>query len=385
MTKFIGSSKISRVFVSFVSMVVLLISMMAMTSTVTANANLIHAPIRPIHMVTGTEAPTVTQVSFSKKNILKPEEDLDCGVVRAIRTTMAGTLKLELQVLKLQKNVTVELYTDAACTNRITTVYSYITQGETGSSDIINLSNPGTYYLLIKSDVYSFDGDFENSFNIKTSFFTYSTKTIKNGQTIHFVKDSKKAGTFKFVAPKTGTLTVTPSYNEGTYITLRNSKNKTISDKEWCCPYLKTYPNVKWAVEKGKTYYIYMEDLGEDISSINVKVKTVKEKSGSKRKKAVSVKRKKKISGIIASGTKDADWYKIKIKKKQKFTVYMGGSYSGTIKLGLYNSKGKLVSYGSLTRAGKFYTYSKIPKGRYYFKISSSSKKNSASYTMRWK
>ena len=67
--------------------------------------------------------------------------------------------------------------------------------------------------------------------------------------------------------------------------------------------------------------------------------KKISEKSGKTKSKAVNVKKNKTVNGTIQAGSSQADWYKIKLTKKQKLNVYISGRTNNTLKIKLYAGK----------------------------------------------
>ena len=136
---------------------------------------------------------------------------------------------------------------------------------------------------------------------------------------------------------------------------------------------------VTYGVEKGKQYYLKV------YTEVGTKIKaTFKSQSKSK-----------------------ANWYKIKLTKKQKLKVTMGaqtnasGEYDG-IKFSFYDGKGKLWTSESIEYFSRGYKESKwtqtyqmkdrrtgktypISKGTYYVKVERANRTSSGYYTLKWK
>ena len=73
-----------------------------------------------------------------------------------------------------------------------------------------------------------------------------------------------------------------------------------------------------YGVKKGTTYYINVLSVGG--VRINATFKSVKDKSGTKKSKALSIAKGKSTGGIIQAGTTKSHWYKFKITKPQRLT-----------------------------------------------------------------
>ena len=130
-------------------------------------------------------------------------------------------------------------------------------------------------------------------------------------------------------------------------------------------------------VNKG-TYQIRVQNA--EAFMIKIAKQDYPEKSGGTQKKAVSLKKKKTITGVVGLGEsgKKADWYKITLKKSAKITlnykVYSNDNIyidlipskktagiKGTSSVWVKNQKGK-VTFQTTTRKN-------LPKGTYYIKV----------------
>ena len=169
-------------------------------------------------------------------------------------------------------------------------------------------------------------------------------------------------------------------------VVLCNSKKKAYSGSTYA-KYIPAY-----GVTKGKTYYIKVTNSGDSRGYYCFRIdnKKISEKSGKTKSKAVNVKKNKTVNGTIQAGSSQADWYKIKLTKKQKLNIYVKGRTNDTLKIKLYTGKtsrtysmnnrydGKGFSY-------KYYTYGKLSKGTYYVQISRGNSKSSGVYSLKWK
>lgn len=146
-----------------------------------------------------------------------------------------------------------------------------------------------------------------------------------------------------------------------------------------------------YGVKKGVTYYLAVESYaGVKISASFTKVT---DKSGSKKTKALNVKKGKSSTGLIRVGdSKVDDWYKINLSSVKKFTVYLtpytnddlvltiSGSrlnrtYSYTVKAGYY---GKKLDFPFSTNYGTI-------SGTVYVKVEPATKRTSGYYKISWK
>ncbi|MEA4923467.1 MAG: hypothetical protein VB031_08990 [Eubacteriaceae bacterium] len=178
---------------------------------------------------------------------------------------------------------------------------------------------------------------------------------------------------------------------------LNSSKKKVFEDKGMGAGIEFDFRH-QFGITKGKTYYIRLEGTPSDVDfsttgTVQLKYfKTIKEKSGTTKKKAVRIKKSKKVSGYKVVGTKTSDWYKFKNSKTGKIGIKLTSKYvegSGRDKADfttvIYNSKGKKVTgfktkakkYGKTgdgtvsTKYGTILTSKtkKLKKGTYYIKV----------------
>lgn len=361
------------------------VMMLAMTFTTMAVET-----ITPSKATVGTEKAVTKTYSFNQSNKL---DSYDYGIVIPVTISEAGGLELTLNVLKLEKSYTVEIYTDAACSNRISGYYEYMTQGDTQSKEYVSLSTKGTYYILVSSSVYDNNPSFTNSFSISTRLFPRSDRTIKSGQTITYYRNSgEDVYYFKYKAAKTGKVTVTFSYEYGSYLTLTNSKKKALSEEEWVSTGVSNNKYV-FAVKKGVTYYFKVRTNGTsgttaagngNLHTINVKNTAVSAKGGSSKKKAATIKYNKTIKGLITAGDKKAKWYKITLKSGKKPAFILNGNVTGTLKVQILNKKGKVITTSNWSGTKSQYSsWGTWTKGTYYIKVTRANSLSSGYFTIK--
>ena len=377
-----------RVLVAFVTVIAVFFSMTAFAFAAEAAVT---APLKN----KGDEATLNVSYSYNQTNKL---DDSHVGVVVPVTVSKAGVLEIEFGFTSLQKNMVAEIFTDEACTNRLSgspSLYKSFQPGNTGETGYAGVSNAGTYYLRLASNYYSYDTDvFTNSVDLKICEWHSGDQTIKSGQTItNYNQSSVKYRDYKFKATKNGKIIISHNSNYGYNAQILNSKKKELSEEQWCADSVGR-AECQFAVEKGKTYYIRIRpnDSGTTYHKFKLVQKAVKENSGATKKKAVKIKAKKKVNGTIAAGSKKADWYKLSLSKKKTLTVTLSGEASSYLDITVYNSKGKKIGtqslYGKNTLEAKVTnstTYGKANKGTYYIKISRKNAKDSGVYQLSWK
>ncbi|MDO4553815.1 MAG: hypothetical protein Q4B70_01560 [Lachnospiraceae bacterium] len=146
-----------------------------------------------------------------------------------------------------------------------------------------------------------------------------------------------------------------------------------------------------FAVKKG-TYYIQVPSYYK--VDIRYTFVNVKEKSGSKKSKAVTIKKNKTAKGTLQFGESlsKTDWYKIKLTKKQKVNIYFTGGATYFLNLEIIPASKKTMIINNRTSicigTNVWKSAGKLPKGTYYIKVNRStvsSKEDCGMYTVRWK
>lgn len=253
----------------------------------------------------------------------------------------------------------------------------------------------GTYWLAAYTD------DTATSYKVDLHVVLLSVsdanrKMNAGGRITVGVTSVDQKNLFKLKAEKTGVLTLTGDY--AGYVRLLDSKKKAVSDNiilATSSKYKEPYRTASFGVKKGQTYYIQTTNAVSPYNMFSLKynIKSVTDKSGAARSKALSMKSGKKYTGLAVAGTKTTDWYRLTVKKKKVLSLYLSGALSDGVKIEFYNSKGgKFSGSGTVRRTSSsalFHPYNvksgkKITPGTYYIKVTSGAK-DSGSYTLMWK
>ncbi len=275
------------------------------------------------------------------------------------------------------------LYRDPGLTQAVDS-YKSVSVGAT-ERKVFQVPGNGTYYMGVSSDIYSKD-TVGISVGVVASFFDGSDRTLTSGQQVAVGSKEGQTTYFKFKAAKTGYIKTYGNENARTYrATLLNSKKKALS-KDTALQYNPTY-----GVKKGVTYYIAVKSHYDNTNgsyAFKFTNNSIKEKSGSKKSKAVTIKRNKTKKGTIQASTKksEPDWYKIKKTNRKKMTVTVKGKTNDRIKVTVYKG-GRLCSSRSFwyNEGGVKITLTNYPKGTYYVKVDKADKYCSGYYTLKWK
>ena len=337
-------------------------------------------------MYYGNEAPANYTYGYDQSTVLF-EDKYERVIVVPMKLSQPGTVRFNFSFPKLEKDMTFGVYTDAGCTNSMS-ANAYFYLGDIAKEKFVSFSSAGTYYIKLYSSVYN-NAVFANTITMSVRQYTMSDKTIKSRQTISYYRTSgNDRYYFKYVPAKTGKVSVFLPYEYGSYVTLLNGSKKALSEREWVSK-LTNSSKFTFAVKKGQKYYFLVTSngvSGGQLQTISIKETAIKEKSGAKKKKAVTIKSGKNINGLVAAGESRADWYKFKVKKDKKLKINVSGNVSGKLNILVYRNSQKVHTYSFYGGSAEIKTlFGKSKRGTYYIKIARSNPTSSGSYTLRWK
>ena len=155
-----------------------------------------------------------------------------------------------------------------------------------------------------------------------------------------------------------------------------------------------------YGVKKGKTYYFKVGSMGG--VSVQAQLTKYKDKSGTKKQKALNIKKGTKgVIGVISAGTTAAHWYKFKLTKNQKLNVAFTPYSTGPVRVditgpgirpygGTYGSKYYSNADGKIHQGGWGYketvsTDGKVRTGTYYIKVRPNSRTTTGYFKISWK
>lgn len=247
----------------------------------------------------------------------------------------------------------------------------------------------GTYYLRFPKNVYE----------IELLLFSNKDKTLKSGDCIAGYADYNNVAYYSYKPTKNGyiTLWVNTLVDTGfsANVCLCDSKGNEITDIK---RYHERDDKIVYAVKKGKTYKIKVTSNDVNVTQyyqLKINHTECTENSGTKKKKAVSVKYNKKTNGLVFAedSTNTADWYQFNNKKERRIQlIYSGSITSGSIVFDVYDSKGNRYATFSVV-AGvdesresvlSNGTQTKLPKGLYYVKVTKSRDTASGYYSFKF-
>ena len=148
---------------------------------------------------------------------------------------------------------------------------------------------------------------------------------------------------------------------------------------------------IAFGLQKGQTYYVRIKgDTGVTVTRTFSKIKDT---SGAYRTNAKSIKKNKNKMGLIPAGVSEADWYKIKLTKKQKIRIYYNVKTRGKFKISVYSGTRLIASqnvyYTSKQRRFTLYLETNqkqtgLKAGEYYIKVERGDAVSSGSYKIKW-
>lgn len=233
------------------------------------------------------------------------------------------------------------------------------------------------------------------------------TVTITDNEVVESVETTGGVHWIKYKANANGYLKVKfsaksslTSYPYGTMQLYDGKKNKALSSATsfftddnrdaFCSDY--------FGVKKSKTYYIRVVSYG----GVKIKgtFKKVTDKAGTKQKKALTMKKKKAVTGVMTAGTSGTHWYKFKLSSPSKLKImikpYLTGSVNVYVKgPGAGNSMQKQVDcrvyYSDGIDANAWGSNYPIwdknlimKSGTYYIRVTPTSKTCTGYYTLKW-
>ncbi len=253
-----------------------------------------------------------------------------------------------------------------------------------------DFSSKGTYTITMSRTSYA--ANTSGRIAYFAVFINSGSASIKENQvTAYYSQDYSNYSYTKIKISKTGYIKVQTPSSEGygVYVTLCNSKKKAVSEENFTSE--KSGVASYFAVSKG-TYYIKTKTTDGNIYNVKYSFKMVKEKSGSKKFKAVTIKPGKTVKGVLtANGKNQTDWYKIKLTKRKavKFTVKSYNTYND-IKIQFIPASKVVRILNDTSRLygdGKSYTLKSDGEWypcTYYIKVTKSKKSTSGYYQIKF-
>lgn len=260
------------------------------------------------------------------------------------------------------------------------------------------------YYIRIKGTPnVTYDISYKTKKFDKLSYAKKYTYIFTNAS----FKSKSDAIILKIKSNITGNLNFMCKTDNPLTIQYLNQKKKAISSKIILADYNLSGIGVK----ANKVYYIKLWNSEKSttgtttITNMKYQIKSVVKSYNASRGKATSLTKDKYKEALVPADSKSTYWYKVKLTKDQKLTVFvesrmlqMNGS---CLQLDLYNRNGQKITSSSIkideeayaTYKSKKYkmnypvksiTTGNLPSDTYYIRIVSNSKKTSGSFRVKW-
>ena len=260
------------------------------------------------------------------------------------------------------------------------------------------------YYIRIK-------GTQDVTYNISYKMNTFETLSYAKKYTYTFTnasfKNKSKSILLKIKSSISGNLNFMCKTENPITVQYLNNKKKVISGNIT----MKKNSLSGIGVKADKVYYVRLWNPENTISgtttisNMKYQINSVSPTSYSSRGNSYTLSYNKYKESLVPADGKSTHWYKVKLTKDQKLSVYvesrmlqMKGSF---LKLDLYNRDGKRITSNSIVISDEAYatykqgkykmnypvksiTTGKLPSDTYYIRIISSSKKTSGSFRIKW-
>ncbi|MFW5631609.1 MAG: hypothetical protein ACOCM4_07290 [Acetivibrio ethanolgignens] len=309
------------------------------------------------------------------------------SVIQEINMEHAGYIYIPMSIAGTEKGITAQLYSDASCTEK--TGYSkYLSSGTLEATLSAPITKAGTYYLQFTYKGTSSDV----AVTISPYCYNSETRKINVKEDVYSFSGNNELLYHEISIPKTGYIKVaadSDNYVGSTYVTLYNSKKEACSNSVYLSNTSKggvTY----FAVKKG-TYYIALKGTSSAVSHLNYSFTAVSEKSGTSKKKAVTISQGKTVKGLVQSedSMEKYDYYKIKLTKKQALSLTITSKSCDQLKFKVIPASSKLTIFGDTVRIYdsdkvSFKSKDKFPAGTYYIQVEKGSKTTSGYYTIKF-
>lgn len=333
----------------------------------------------PVKMaVTGIETPDVGVLSYNSGNV----KGNNCGYSQAVTFSGLGTVSMAVNNDATSSGtIYFGIFYDANMTQPVDHTWSASRGGTDGY--VFRIPAAGTYYIGLYSSK-GYNTTYNYYATVAAIFYNGANRTLSNGKQIAVGQKDAQTNYFKFTAVNNGYITTYGDESAGYYqVALCNSAKKALSGYT----YLRYNPT--YGVKKGTTYYIkvvstYNSNGGYTFKAINTKIS---EKSGSKKSKAVTLKKSSTKKGTIVAGSSQADWYKFKLTGSKSVKIYLKGRTNDQLKITVYKGSKKIGSrtfyYSDASRTLE--SLGKWSKGTYYIKIQRANSQSSGWYSLKWK
>lgn len=290
-------------------------------------------------------------------------------IIGQVQTVNLDKGTVALTVKAGSKTSSAGIYSEQSCTlgSRLGSVAASKYQS---STSYVSIPKKGAYYLQLRNTGTQAGQAIITTYGMNTPLnknaYVYSS-TDGSGSYVSYHRVSVSArGSISI------SLSGVSSSSSSFSIKACNSKKKSLTGG-WRSYFQAS--NGKYIGVKKGTYYIAVKS-NTPVYKVKYTFNKVASKVAASKKKAKTLKSGKKTTGIVAAG-ESANWYKIKNGKKRELKVscsaktFAGGDYGG-LRATLYKGSKKIstIALNDTYPTGTLRSYSKLPKGTYYLKVS---------------
>lgn len=336
--------------------------------------------------ITGITAQAAINPGIVKDVSMEPDTQMIIKDFKAGQTTIQDTINVPAKGM---------IYIVAMANTDVTMAIGGITSTlyVSDDGDVVSRQFPvqkkGTYTLNITRPSYAAKSAGRLVFRVY--FFNSEGSSISKDQIAGYYSQNPNDPTYTKISVKsTGYIGVITQEIDGYFVkvTLCNSKKKAVSQELYTSQNVGSI--VYFAVTKG-TYYIKTSSVTGGLYDIMYKFQKVKEKSGSKKSKAVTIKAGKTVKGVLTANNKSqSDWYKVKLSKKKTLKLLVASLNTDNdlrIKLIPANKRVRVLSGGTFLLKSNYKTtwkFKKVPAGTYYIQVTKKNKKSSGYYSIKF-
>ena len=157
----------------------MLVMMLAMTFTTMAATT-----VTPTRAMTGSEKAVTQSYTFNQDTVLEKKLLYNtAGVVIPVKVSESGALEINVKANKVEKTFYMTLYTDAACTNKVSGLYDSFNVGDSNITKYVALGSKNTYYLRLETNSFTPNKEqFTDSITVSYRFFPRASPGVSSAR-----------------------------------------------------------------------------------------------------------------------------------------------------------------------------------------------------------
>lgn len=303
-------------------------------------------------------------------------------IVQKVIIPCKGRTFFDLSIAGTSKGITVQLYSDEACTQE-TGSSRYLSANSLTAQLGTGITKKGEYWL--KASVYS---AIDEPITVDVKAYSYNGEnralTSKQWSGV-YTADYKDVVYHKVTIPKNGYMKVEGQRedNYGFNIELCNGNKKSINPKKVYLSNSNGFTTY-YGVKKG-TYYIKVENISNPYK-LRYIFASVSDQAGASKAKAVTIEKGKAKTGLvyITDVKAKADWFKVKLTKKQTLKLTITSKYNDTLCYQVIPADSKTTLFNDTIRpklgTQTISSSDKLPAGTYYIKVTKNYSSDASGY-----